>query len=307
MTDSPSDVDPTQVAASTDEAPSNAGTDKTSSSPALARGPRLGGLREHHPGAVPVEDQREERLTADLEAATESIDKGTEAIEKVAKEDEGPWFTRLGEAGITVGLVSLLLVLRLFAVADWNWEVAASLADSFNFDDAVSILLGTLFERPRVSGILISIALPLAFFRDYWLSRKGISSTRANNWFLIVALLATAYVLTRSFEMWWLFAVTAVLTLALITMGILVKTKGWNRTLSRLGSHVGVLFGVALLLLASTVDTPWVERERIETDSGTMYGYVLESDPGFLKVLTEDREVLIIPDSEVTSRTLMPN
>ena len=65
------------------------------------------------------------------------------------------------------------------------------------------------------------------------------------------------------------------------------------------------MIGVALLAVASTVDTPWVEREQIVLQEETIYGYVLDSYPGFLKIMTDDREILITPDSDVVSRTIM--
>ena len=216
-----------------------------------------------------------------------------------------PWFAKASEAGITVGLVTLLLFLRMFAVADWDWTVVASLAESFNFDDAFSILLGTLFERPTISGILITIALPLVIYRDYWLSKKHLSKTRANNWFLIVVLLATAYVLTRTLHMWWIFVLSAAFTVGLLAISKIAKQKGWRSQVARLGTHVGIVIGFALLVVASTVDTPWVEKEQIVMKDETIIGYVLDSDPGFLKIMTEDREILITPDSEVVSRTIV--
>ena len=224
--------------------------------------------------------------------------------EKVPGQDS--WLAKTGgEAGITVGLVTLLLFLRMFAVADWNWTVVASLTESFNFDDAFSILLGTLFERPTICGILIAIALPLAIYRDYWLSKRDLGKTRANNWFIIVVLLATAYVLTRTLHMWWVIVWSVALTALLILVSKLAKRKGWRRQVARLGTHVGIVIGVALLAVASTVDTPWVEREQIVLQEETIYGYVLDSDPGFLKIMTDDREILITPDSDVVSRTIM--
>ena len=216
-----------------------------------------------------------------------------------------PVFRTASEAGLTVGLLALLLFLRVFAVARWNWSVAASLAESFNFDDAASIMLGTLFERPVVSGIVIVIALPLAIFRDYWLASGKFSKARTNGWFLIVALIATAYVLTRTLEHWWILSLSAVFTVVLLGASMLARQRGWSRSLARFGAHLGIAVGAILLVVASTVDTPWVERERVETQEQVLYGYVLEAQPGFLKFMTEDRQVLILPDSDVVSRTLM--
>lgn len=216
-----------------------------------------------------------------------------------------PSISGMGEAGITVGLVTLLLFLRLFAVARWDWRAAASLADSFNFNDALSIALGTLFERPIVTGVIITVILPLAFFRDYWLASSKISKARAKNWFLIIALLVTAFVLTMTLQFWWVFAATATLTAVLIITARLARHRTWGSSLARVGRHLGILLATLLLIVAATIETPWVQREVIITKEGEIDGYVLEADPGFLKVMTQDRDVLILPDSDVVSRTLV--
>lgn len=220
-------------------------------------------------------------------------------------EPKGSTLSSAGEAGITVGLVTMLLFLRLFAVARWDWTVAASLAESFNFDDAVSIALGTLFERPMITGLIITVILPLAVFRDYWLASSKATKSRANNWFLIIALLVTAFVLTRTLGLWWIFACSAAIVIILVGGVHLAKRKGLGRDLARLGRHLGIVLGVLLLVVAATIETPWVEHEEIVTKEGVIDGYVLDSDPGFLKIMTQDREMIIVPDSDVVSRTLV--
>ncbi len=234
----------------------------------------------------------------EIQAVNTAVNKEVDAINE-------PWFTKIGEAGVTVGLVAMILVLRVFAVADWNWEIATSLSESFSVDDALSIILGTLFERPQLSGTILSIALPFALFREYWLSKHGLTKTRANNWFTIVILIAVSYVLLRTFHMWWSVGITIGLLIIMVATSVLSKRFDLHISLSKVGTHVGILVGTALLIVASTIDTPWVENERIETTSGTIEGYVLEAVPGFLKVMTDDREILILTDSEVTSRTIL--
>ncbi|GAA4804147.1 hypothetical protein GCM10023353_03270 [Tomitella cavernea] len=50
------------------------------------------------------------------------------------------------------------------------------------------------------------------------------------------------------------------------------------------------------------MQTPCVPLERIATTDGEVTGYVLSVDSGFVNVLTEDREFLILPSGEVLSR-----
>ncbi|CAN5903075.1 hypothetical protein BH23ACT10_BH23ACT10_12110 [soil metagenome] len=60
---------------------------------------------------------------------------------------------------------------------------------------------------------------------------------------------------------------------------------------------------VALLLVAALAQTPWVPTEQIETTDGTITGYVLSVDPGYLNVLTDEQEFVILISSDVRSRT----
>ena len=75
------------------------------------------------------------------------------------------------------------------------------------------------------------------------------------------------------------------------------------RIVDALLRRVGVTALVAALALAAIVDTPWVPLERITVEDEVMTGYVLDSQPGFHKVLTErDHELLIVNDDDVTHR-----
>lgn len=208
-------------------------------------------------------------------------------------------------AGIWVGVVSLILMLRLFAVSGWDWRVAASLVDSFSFDDALSIFMGTLFERPHITGFLVAVILPVVIARDYWLARTHSFKSRANNGAVALGLMAALYVLVRTFHVWWTLWATVVLTILLVGASLIWQKGVARNLLSRAGRHSGALVVAVLVYLAVTVDTPWITEEKIETEVSTYFGYVLEDNPGFLKVLTKDRDVLILPDSDVVARTLV--
>ncbi len=65
---------------------------------------------------------------------------------------------------------------------------------------------------------------------------------------------------------------------------------------------VGWAVGIAVLLLAALVHTPWVPEEYIETVDGTVTGYVLSVDSGYLNVLTAQREFVILISGDVLSR-----
>lgn len=74
---------------------------------------------------------------------------------------------------------------------------------------------------------------------------------------------------------------------------------------SALTRRAGLIGVIGLLLIAAAVDTPWMSRETIVTTTGEFDAYVLEVEPGFLKVLTTDgRPFEIIDSSLVVSRTV---
>jgi hypothetical protein len=55
------------------------------------------------------------------------------------------------------------------------------------------------------------------------------------------------------------------------------------------------MVGPAMLLGAATISTPWVPLEWIAMRDGKeVQGYVLQAEPGFLKVLTEHERTLLI-------------
>lgn len=206
------------------------------------------------------------------------------------------------ELGFTAGAITLFLFIRLLAVSGWEWGTAADIADSFNFDDAVSIALGTLFELPGVTGVIISVILPLAIFRIYWSRDKATIASQFKNVLIIATLGVTLFVLVNSFGMWWPVVASAVLTGLLVIADRIWRNGRGHKLLAALGRHTGLLFLGSIFALALLVDTPWMPREAITTQDGVVYGHVLEASPGFLKVLTDDREVIILLDANVVKR-----
>lgn len=120
---------------------------------------------------------------------------------------------------------------------------------------------------------------------------------------LIAVVAVTAHVST--YHSWWL------LLLVLAAVGLVFGIGYGVRAGGRLkegalwaNRHLVALVGLAMLLGAATITTPWVPLERIELRGGThLRGFVMQAEPGFLKVLTDhEREFLILTDQEVTSR-----
>lgn len=225
----------------------------------------------------------------------------TEVKEALAQEGDDKQTEK--ELGLTAGFVALFLFIHVLAVSGWNWDTAADIADSFNFEDSISIVFGTLFELPVVTGLFTAIILPITLFRIYWTRKTAGVDPLLKNLFISGALLATQYVLLRSFEMWWPSLATVIIFLFLVLISrIWVQGKA-HVFIANLGKHAGILLLVGLGALGLLVDTPWMPREEIVTEQGVIYGHVLESTPGFLKVLTDEREVHILLDSDVLRRT----
>lgn len=217
---------------------------------------------------------------------------------QVLKEHE----TEAKGVGLTAALLALFLFIRVLAVSGWDWETAADLADSFNFDDAVPIVFGTLFELPIVTGVIAALLLPIALFRIYVVRNDASVEAILKNGFIVVSLLATMYVLFRSFGLWWPIVVSLLLTGALVVAFHVWSSGKAHIFLGRLGKHTGLLLLGSLLVLALLVDTPWMPREEITLKDRVVYGHVLEASPGFLKVITDDKEVLYFTDAEVERR-----
>lgn len=258
-------------------------------------------------------------ITSDRESETKTDETGTRrghedqskdenipTRELISSIDQDNSDQRAGFLGISVtaGMIVLFLFVRVLAVSDWNWDTAADVADSFNFDDSVSIAFGTLFERPHLTGIVISLILPAAMFRLYWL-RKDKERNGFADWFIVVTLALTLFVIVNSFSIWWPIYVSGVLLVLFAIASFFLDRGRGRKFFSRLGKHAGTALLVAMLVISLTINTPWMPMEKIETTNhGTIYGYVLETDPGFLKIMAENREVTIVTTAEVQSRTV---
>lgn len=57
------------------------------------------------------------------------------------------------------GVAALFVVLRLFAVARYDWHTAFSVADTIQLDDAPTIVIGTLMADRWVSGGVLVVLL----------------------------------------------------------------------------------------------------------------------------------------------------
>lgn len=130
----------------------------------------------------------------------------------------------------------------------------------------------------------------------------GPSSIARWSCLLATLTLITLVALTTSFGIWWL----PLATVAVFGLIALARRLPAGHRLRRVAgailARVGLITGVAVLLVAAFVSTPWVPHEVIQTSDGRIGGYVLSVDSGYLNVLTDEGEFVIVISSEVLSR-----
>ncbi|MFE9259183.1 hypothetical protein [Streptomyces sp. NPDC006879] len=213
----------------------------------------------------------------------------------------------------------LFLVLRLFAVSGYDWHTAFAVLHTMDLGDSIGIVIGTLMADSLAAAAYLALLTPIALL---WLHRSFSASPaphtsadahqaqpprpglRSGVLILLSALAAlAAYVWT--FHAWWLPLAALAVGGLIFALGAGAKAGGRRQRLTVwTGRRLGVLIVAAWLLAAATVRTPWVPLERLQLrDGARLTGYVLQTEPGFLKVLTEEeREFLILTDQEVASR-----
>ncbi|MFF8386874.1 hypothetical protein ACF053_24960 [Streptomyces kanasensis] len=219
-------------------------------------------------------------------------------------------------AGLTLTTAAFLfLLLRLFAVTDHEWGTAFAVLHTLDLEDSVGIVLGTVMADSVAAAVALALLVPLVVFRTYERWRRP----RRDPWDAethgppdlvdgLVPAIALVIMATYvwSFHAWWL--PPAALLVGVVFHGLQRGARPGGRRRRAViwaGHHLGTLLVTALLVGAATVSTPWVPQERIALRGGTeIRGYVMQAEPGFLKVLTaHDRAFRILADSDVTART----
>lgn len=169
--------------------------------------------------------------------------------------------------GLTVTAAAFaFLVLRLFAVSGYNWHTAFAVLHTLDLDDTIGLVLGTVMAESLAAVLVLALLVPVG---DDGHDRDE-EQQRARQ----------------------------VRPYGLSAGGRVKQVALWA------SRHLVALIGLAMLIGAATITTPWLPLERIGLRTGTqLRGFVLEAEPGFLKVLTEqDREFHILTDQDVTSR-----
>lgn len=192
----------------------------------------------------------------------------------------------------------VFVILRLFAVSGYDWNTAFAVSTTLGLSDGLALLFGSLMAGHLLVAILMIVVLPLLVATYVW-------SPRGRRPVVLLAITlgaVTLAALTASFGLWWLPVAVAVVFGLFALIRILAPGHPVRRVFSQAMASVGWVSGVALLLVAAFVQTPWVPLEQIKTTGGTMSAYVLSVDSGYLNLLTEDHEFVIVNSAEVISR-----
>ncbi len=219
--------------------------------------------------------------------------------------DERPDDSLSVQLGTTAAVAVLFLVLRMLAVAQWDWHTVAAIADTFDFADAFPIAFGTVAGQPVLTGAFVAVLLPLFALRVLWPTDRHRGTITVSTVLGAVTLATIALSMTVTFHNPWTLIGALVVGLLFVALRLWSRRGTVHDLLIRASRRVWLLTAAGVLVLAAVNDAPWMGEELIHTDSGVIDGFVLEAEPGFLHVLTHDREVVIVPDSEVHSRELV--
>lgn len=209
------------------------------------------------------------------------------------------------ELGATAGVAVAFLVLRMLAVAHWDWNVVAAISDTFDFSDAFPIAFGTVAGQPVLTGVLVAVLLPLFLLRVIWPAHHPRGEVRLTTILTLIVLIVITVTLSLTFDNLWVLVGAIAICAVVVVIRLTFRRGILNDIITAALKHLAVISALAVLALAAFNDAPWTSAERIATGDGVIIGYVLQAEPGFLHVLTADREVIILPDTDVKSRTLV--
>lgn len=190
------------------------------------------------------------------------------------------------------------LILRIFAVSGYDWNTAFLVSTTLGLDDGLSLVFGSLLAGHLLTELLLLAVLPLLLAAYLW----GPRTHRPMVLLLGMLALITLVALTTSFRSWWLPVAAAAVFAGLALVRRLPPGHRLRRVVASVMARVGLVTGMAVLLVAAFVRTPWVPHEVISMTDGPVSGYVLSVDSGYLNVLTDEGDFVILISGDVLSR-----
>lgn len=228
------------------------------------------------------------------EASAASAAKGGAAVS--GSKGGARWFG--GAATNAATWAFAFLVLRIFAVSGYSWDTAFWVSTTLGVGDGLLLVLGSLMAGHVLVAVLLMGVLPLLIAAYLWGPRIHRPVVLLAGSLATVALVA----LTMSFSAWWLPVATAAIFGAFALVHRMARERRLRRVVMKVMVRAGAVTAGAVLVAAAVVQTPWVPLEHIETTDGEVAGYVLSVDSGYLNVLTEDQDFVVLMTSDVVAR-----
>lgn len=204
----------------------------------------------------------------------------------------------LGGAAHLAAWGFVFLILRIFAVSGYDWDTAFLVSTTLGLDDGLALMFGSLMAGHLVTSIVLVVIVPLLIAARLW----GPPEHRPVVMLLTTVGLVTMLALTVSFRSWWLLPTMLVVLAAIAVTRRLLRESSLRDFLIAGLARASWVAAVSALVVAAFVTTPWVPQERIETTEGIVTGHVLSVDSGYLNVLTDEQEFVIILTKDVLSR-----
>ncbi|MDN5820856.1 MAG: hypothetical protein L0H39_05135, partial [Brachybacterium sp.] len=140
---------------------------------------------------------------------------------------------RANGLGITTVTITLLIILRIFSLAQWDWEVAGTILATIDLSDIPSVIVSTIYTEPLVSSIIVAAAGPLIVMftiRDFRRHRR----VSFGPVILIALLIAAGASLLITFRSWWMLVVA----LAVVAAGIAMLHPAAPPKVRRVGNVI---------------------------------------------------------------------
>ncbi|WP_051467338.1 hypothetical protein [Actinomadura oligospora] len=195
----------------------------------------------------------------------------------------------------------LFLLLRLLAVAHYDWHVAFALADTVNFDDVIGVVVGTFLGAGGLAAIILALVLPVAVVHHFRRLRER--DWKPHHLVMLAVLIGVFVAAVITLRDWvTLLVVLAISTLFLVVLLRQGPARPW---LEKASAHLGVTVWLGLFALAGLTDTVWVPEQRLTLkDGATLDGYVMDVHSPYTQVLTaRGREIRILMSQDVVARS----
>ncbi|MBB5911953.1 hypothetical protein BJY24_000820 [Nocardia transvalensis] len=230
------------------------------------------------------------------------MDPSEDSVAAGSQRSSTAWATGLSVTGGAV----LFMILRLLAVSNYDWRHAFLVAGTIDIGDAPAVVAGTLMADPAITGVALALIVPVMVIHQIHLGRP--TSGNSGNLAMVIIVVVATLALVWTYRTWWILLGAVVVAAALLVLlGAGRRNARGQRFAHWILHRTGAVMILATLLVAAAVRVPWMPLEHIDTRTGAVSGYVLETAPGFVKILREeDRDIMIVNTGDIVSRHEIP-